>query len=329
MRYALGVDGGGSKCDAVLVDDTGAVVGWGRGGPAHTWYDPPEVIATSYADAVGQALGKVRGAEIWLAGCGAYDRAQQIIKAVGDIAALVPAGEVEAALASAQEDWGMVLLSGTGSFADLSTPDGRRLHAGGMGPLLGDYGSGYAIGLRGLRAAFASRWTRSRRTSLAEAIPRALGVESLSEVFELAYQTKTLGRRQTAALAKVVDREAESGDAVATRCLELAANELADLATDLVRELDMEEAGFPVVASGGVAQHSRLWWAEICSRIAAVAPDSRPVIPAVLPVVGAALLALRAMGVQWTPELIATIVRTQRPFLEALEGGETGTQPHM
>ena len=327
MRYALGVDGGGSKCDAVLIDDTGAVVGWGRGGPAHTWYDPPDVVEASYADAVGQALAGVEGARIWLAGGVRYDRVRQAIRAAGKLEAIVPAGEVEAAFACAQEEWGMVLLSGTGSFAHLSAPDGRHLHFGGMGPILGDYGSAYDIGLRGLRAAFASRWTRSRRTSLAEAVPAALGVGSLKEVFDLVYAAKSLSRRKTAALAKVVNREAEVGDAVAIRCLQRAADDLAELAEDLIHELAMEEEAFPVIASGSVAQQSRAWWEHICRRIAAVAPRSRPVIPRVRPVVGAAMIALRAMGVQWTPALMDRIVETQCPLLEAAEGGDVSTQP--
>ena len=61
-RYALGIDGGGSKCDAVLMGESGAVVAWGRGGPTHVYYDPPEVISASYVEAIGGALSSVSAA---------------------------------------------------------------------------------------------------------------------------------------------------------------------------------------------------------------------------------------------------------------------------
>jgi len=323
LRYALGIDGGGSKCDAVLIDETGTTIGWGRGGPTHRWYDTPEVIAASFAEAVRGALRDIHGGRIWVAGYPPSDRVQQIINAAGGVVTIVDAGEVETAFASVQEDWGMVVLSGTGSFVHGRTPDGRSLHLGGLGPILGDYGSAYSIGLCGMRAAFVADWTKARRTSLAEMVPAALGVENLRGVFELTYGENALSRRQVAALAKIVDQEATKGDRIAIRCIHEAADELADIAVDVVNELGMAQLDFPVVAAGSVAQKSRVWWERVCSRIVAVAPNVQPIVPRVQPAVGAALLALRTMGVQWTPKLIDRIVETQRPFLEAIEDGAT------
>ena len=323
MRYALGIDGGGSKCDAVLIDETGATIGWGRGGPTHTPYDTPEVVAASFAEAVRGALRDVHGGRIWVAGYLPSGRAQQIINAAGEVMTIVEAGEVETAFASVQEDWGMVVLSGTGSFVHGRTPDGRNLHLGGLGPILGDYGSAYSIGLYGMRAAFAAGWTKARRTSLAEMVSAAWGVENLRGALELTYGENALSRRQVAALAKIVDQEATKGDNIAIRCIHDAADELADLAVDVVNELGMDRLDFPVIAAGSVAQKSRLWWERVCSRIAAVAPNIQPMVPQVQPAVGAALLALQEMGVQWTRKLMDRIIETQRPFLEAVERGAT------
>ena len=100
MRYALGIDGGGSKCDAVLMDETGLTVGWGRGGPVHTYYDPPEVIAASYAEAITGALRDVQDAELWVAGNMPPAASFQRIAPHSRIANLVPAGEIDTAFAS-------------------------------------------------------------------------------------------------------------------------------------------------------------------------------------------------------------------------------------
>ena len=322
MRYALGIDGGGSKCDAVLIDETGRTVGWGRGGPVHTYYDAPEMIDASFVQSVSQALQGVQGAELWVAGNSLRGPAMEALSAHGDVVSIRPAGEVETAFASVQEEWGMVVLSGTGSFVHARTADGRSLHVGGWGPTLGDYGSGYEIGLCGIRAACAATWLKSRQTSLEKAVPRFLDVDDLHDVFRLVYVDRVVGRRQLASIAKVVDREAEKGDRIAIDCLLKAADELANLAVDVVNELDMSQTPFPVIAIGGVAQRSRIWWERMCRRIAEAAPDMRPVIPRVRPVVGAALLALREIGVDSTAELLDRIVETQEPFLATLDAAE-------
>ncbi|MGD9497421.1 MAG: N-acetylglucosamine kinase [Armatimonadota bacterium] len=326
LRYVLGVDGGGSKCDAVLLAEDGTVVGWGRGGPTSVWYDTPEVIEASYADAVSGALAGVRGVRLWLSGHCRSPQARQAIKAAGEVTGRSFAGESEVAYAAAREQWGLIVLAGTGSFVHLLTRDGRTRHAGGLGPVLGDYGSAHEIGLRGLRAAFSSEWLASRRTSLREAIPAALGVEALRDVFHLVYEAHALNRRAIAALARTVDREAEGGDAIAIQCIRGAADELAELAVEVVAEMGVGDEELPVIASGSVARHSRIWWEHVCARIAAAAPRMRPIIPPVPPVVGAALVGLSAMGVTITDELMARIVQTQQRFLRAAAAAAENSQ---
>ena len=56
MRYFLGVDGGGSKCDAVVIDETGVVCGWGTSGP--TTYVSAEEAAAASRQALTGALAK-------------------------------------------------------------------------------------------------------------------------------------------------------------------------------------------------------------------------------------------------------------------------------
>ncbi len=305
-RYALGIDGGGSKCDALLVAEDGTAVGHGRGGPTHVYYDPPEVISASYVQAVEQALAGVEGAEVWSAGHLPEGAPREAIAARNRHVKHVHASEVDTGFASAQEEWGLIVLAGTGSFVHGRSPDGRDLHFGGTGPILNDYGSAYAIGLLGLRAAFASDWTAARRTSLAEAIPKALAVADRKAVFDLVYW-QGIGRRQIAALARVVDEEAEAGDAVAASCLRRAADELAEVALDVIGELDMAQLAFPVIAIGSVARNCRRWWERVCERIAEAAPQMRPVAPAMPPAAGGALIALREMGVEWTEEVVARL----------------------
>jgi len=318
MRHILAVDGGGSKTDAVLLDESGTVLGWGRGGPVHGYYSTPEEVAASYQDAIAQALGERQLEEVVVAGAPRGDRLMDAVCRRAAQVEHVSCGEVDTAFASVQREWGMVILSGTGSFAFGLTPDGKARHFGGMGPILGDYGSAYQIGLFGLRAAFSSRWTPTRKTSLETEVPPVYGLPDLKAVFDRVYG-EGLSRREIAAVARVVDEQAEAGDRVAIGCLEGAADELAALALDVISELNMYELDFPMIAVGSVAQKSRIWWARLCERVLQVAPNAQPIIPQVRPAIGAALLAMKRIGIEWTPELMGRIVATQEPFLAGLE----------
>ena len=323
MKSALSIDGGGSKTDAVVIDETGRVLGWGRGGPVHSYYSTPEEVHASYRNAVAQALQGVQAEAFCLAGASARVIGD-LIEPHGPLIGYAHADEVETAFASVQEHWGIVVLAGTGSFVFGLTPEGDKRHCDGLGPILGDHGSAYAVGLRGLRAAFASRWAPRRKTTLEAAVPSAYGLPDLPAVLQRTYG-EGLSRRDIAALARVVNEQAELGDQVSLGCLQAAADDLAEIAIDIINELQMQALDFPMIAVGSVAQRSRLWWGRLCERIEAVAPNVRPLIPEVRPVIGGALLALKELGVEWTPQLLANIRATQEPFLHNLE--ESGTKP--
>jgi len=318
MKQILAVDGGGSKTDAVLLDETGTVLGWGRGGPVHGFYSTPDEVRASYSEAVAEALGERHPPELVVAGLPHARQIMELVHCAAERVADITCGEVDTAFASVQREWGMVVLSGTGSFVYGSTPTGQTRHFGGVGPILGDYGSAYQIGLYGLRAAFSSRWTAARRTSLEAEVPKVYGLPDLKAVFDRVYGPG-LSRREIAAAARVVDEQAEAGDRVAVGCLRGAADELAELALDVVNELKLHALAFPMIAIGSVAQKSRLWWERLCERVLAVAPQAEPIIPQVRPVIGAALLAMKHEGIEWTPAVMARIVATQAPFLAGIK----------
>lgn len=318
MKCALAVDGGGSKTDAVIIDETGQVLGWGRGGPVHHYYSTPDEVQASYRQALEQALEGVQAESICLSGIPRHQQFSDLIARHGEISGYARADEVSTAFASVQEEWGLVVLAGTGSFVFGLTPDGTARHYGGLGPVLGDYGSAYEVGLRGLRAAFASAWAPRRATTLATAVPGVFDLPDLRAVFERTYGPG-LSRRDTASIARVVDEQAELGDRVAAQCLREAADDLADMALDIIDGLGMGELSFPMIAVGSVAQKSRLWWARMCQRVGDMVPGVRPIIPQVRPVIGAALLGLKHLEVPWTPQLLARIRETQQPFLRQVE----------
>lgn len=325
MRYVLGLDGGGSKCDAVLMDEDGTVLGWGRGGSTHGLYVGGDAATRSIRDAVRGATAELRPKIERIAGSAHHGNLNEWLEQPLSLDQFVAGGEQALGFATAMTTHGILVLSGTGSFVYGRAADGRSLHEGDQGPIIGDEGSAHHIGVLGIRAAFRSHYSEARRTSLAEAVPEVMGVETLRNVFQLLYVDR-IGRSQVAAVARTVDEEAERGDAVAAGVLRQAADELGQLLVEVIRALDMEESDESLVATGSVAQGSRIFWERLCEIALDVAPRLRPVQPKVRPVIGACLLALRNLGVEWTDALMQRIIETQEPFLGKLKSASSPPQ---
>jgi len=124
--------------------------------------------------------------------------------------------DVEAAyLGALGADPGVLLLAGTGSIALGRDRRGRFAREGGLGPLLGDDGSAFAIGRAWLRGG-AMPWARARRLVTA---PDAVA--------------------RVAALAPAVLRQALGGDPTARRVTREAQDALAALVAGAVRALGL------------------------------------------------------------------------------------------
>lgn len=108
---------------------------------------------------------------------------------------------------------GVLLLGGTGSIALARGTRGGFVRAGGLGPLLGDEGSGFWLGKRALAA-------------MPDRFPRGLALR-------LAHSPETV--RKTAALARRVLAWAEQGDPRARALRSEAAAALAELAKESAR----------------------------------------------------------------------------------------------
>ncbi|WP_052351542.1 N-acetylglucosamine kinase, partial [Deinococcus pimensis] len=106
---------------------------------------------------------------------------------------------------------GIVALSGTGSMALGRNSAGHLDRLGGLGPILGDEGSAYAIALHALRVAALANDRRARATSLVDATLRHFGVGEVAEV-TLQLMNHAQARARLASFAREVDACARDGD---------------------------------------------------------------------------------------------------------------------
>lgn len=234
--FVIGVDGGGTKTRALIGDLRGRVLGRGAAGPSNVQTMGEEATRTALDAVVAAALadagvsGEPQALCLGMAGAGrSADRAvierwakarfpDAIVRVVHDgqlvLAAGTPAG------------WGIAVLCGTGSLVYGVDSSGAEARAGGWGYLLGDEGSGYALGRAALRAIARAADGRGPSTSLTDAVLVHWSLDAPAALIAHVYRPP-LSRAAIAELAPLVVAEAEAGDAVAGALVQEAGRSLA------------------------------------------------------------------------------------------------------
>jgi glucosamine kinase len=264
------VDTGGTKTAVWLVEPIGAsehhVLGRARtsaGNPLSVGFEKAtqavhEAIALA-RQAAGLAEGRISRAVLSIAGAANRDMTARFVAWCGtvhiaDRIAIV--SDVLPILAAGTPDCcGVALISGTGSSAFGRAADGRTKRCGGWGYLLGDEGSGYAIGRGALQHALRSLEAGDTGHGLAAKVIAALGVKSVTELTRAIYGSGD-PRHAVAALAPLVCSAADDGDPKANSLLDVAAAELAELAARTAEALGIADSGFPLAVSGGLLMSS-------------------------------------------------------------------------
>jgi N-acetylglucosamine kinase-like BadF-type ATPase len=160
--------------------------------------------------------------------------------------------------AGTPKGWGIALISGTGSLAYGEAPDGRSARAGGWGYLLGDEGSGYAIGLAALRAVARAADGRGPQTALTSSVLAHWGLSQPQNLVQYVYEPRRdIGRAEIAALAPLV--EAATEDAVAHAILRQAGQELALSLKAVAQQLGLvgSARAIPCALAGSVLVQGR------------------------------------------------------------------------
>jgi N-acetylglucosamine kinase-like BadF-type ATPase len=289
MSYVIGIEGGGTKGLAVALSLDRKVLGRAQGGGMNLQNTPEERLKETLSRLVERfqtRLGRPAGLCVGLAGC---DRIQDERKLKGILKELFPGTPVIAesdarvALYGAfEEKPGILVISGTGSVAIGQNGKGKIRRAGGWGYLLGDEGSGYALGREAIRACLAGR-----KTGMAPLIKRTLKLREREDLIPWVYSRKD-APREIAGLVPLVFKAARKKDPAALEVVEDAASRLCDLCFDLAEPLNLTD---PKVAfAGGLLSHPnplRLRLVELLGKNVRVVQPRHP------GPVGAALMALK------------------------------------
>ena len=260
-QLVVGVDGGGTRTRAVVLNGP-TILGEGAAGPSN----PLRVGVANGATAIREAVDKACAAalihrdDLVAAGVGlAGIRRKDVRVRMHDVLVqtlgiknieLVSDGDI--ALYGATDGRpGVVVISGTGSIAVGMNRQGKRMSAGGWGPVAGDEGSGSWIARRALQAVARATDGRGPKTSLTQAACEFFQVATPDDLSTAIY-APTITNDRIAGFSKQVIQAARDGDEVAREILEDAGDELGKAAVTVIHRLKMDHERFQVAFIGGV-----------------------------------------------------------------------------
>ncbi|MFA4872744.1 MAG: BadF/BadG/BcrA/BcrD ATPase family protein [Patescibacteria group bacterium] len=303
MHYYLGVDGGGTSTAAAIANEHGKVVGTGIAGPSlykvAGLKGAMENIRKALFAAEKKACVKFPSYAYAVFGLSGVDSLQdwQMLsqkifkhfkKKIGDRFRVV--NDVVIALAAGTDKpYGVAVIAGTGSNAYAVGPKGEA-YAGGLGSLLSDEGSAYAIGSETLRAAVKSFDGRGGRSALEPLLCRQLGVKNMREAVDKVY-TSSFNKTSLAALAPLCVRAAHRGDKVARSIVAHAALELGSMACAVIRRSGLSSRAFDLILWGGVFQAGDILLSSFKKAVHHTAPKVHIVLLKKPPYMGALKLA--------------------------------------
>jgi glucosamine kinase len=263
-RWFFGIDGGGTRSRIAVVDADLQVIARAEAGSTNLFSTAPEAVYRTIETLLNEVLGKVSlkpgdlaGGCIGSAGLNRPAETARFreffIRLLGDgvPVKLVTDGEI-LLVGGLQALEGFCLISGTGSLALGRSADGTVVRAGGLGHQLGDEGSAWWIGHEAVSRSLRSAEGRDLPTDMLVRLTTACGLDNPGEF--VGYVHHRASKADIAALAPLVTEAAGRGDLLAVNILERAAEELALMASSVMRRLAGTNSR-RLAAAGGVMEH--------------------------------------------------------------------------
>lgn len=301
--YFLGVDGGQSSTTALVADESGQVVGIGRGGPCNhvSGEEARARFNAAIAGAVDQALEaaglaggvEFEGACFGFSG-GPADK-EALVRELFSIRHAAVTNDALIALVGATGGApGVITIAGTGSISYGRNAAGKIARVGGWGYVFGDEGGGFDLTRQALRAALRHEEGWGPETMLHAMLLEATGAASANDLLHRCY-TPALPRPKIAALSQLVERAAAAGDAIAEDILHVAAQQLASLAVAARRMIFADGEAALISYIGGVFRSERV--RARFETLVRAHPNNEVAPPKHGPAAGALLEAFRVAGV--------------------------------
>jgi len=260
--FKIGVDGGGTKTELILVDSAGAIVARHLApgcNPNQVGPENARAILRAGLDALlaQSQISELKSeisASLWcMAGHRAFWR--ETADALTGFGRITTTDDSFPVLELATDGApGLVLHAGTGSFVAARAPDASIHYVGGLGWKLGDPGSGYDLGRRAIAMALLELQVRpaAARSPLAATLCTHTGLPDYPANSRFFYNDPTANAQIAAFAPRVIELAAQDCDP-AQQVLADSLTELARVADGVIRRLfPQPTAQLPCGVSGRI-----------------------------------------------------------------------------
>ena len=299
----LGVDGGGTKTNIALMDETHEVVAEGSGGPSNPLRVGVETAVANIAkaidaacDSAGVSRGDIVAATLGLAGVRRADIRERVRDSFAKrfrVKKTYVTTDADIALyGTTFGKAGLVVIAGTGSVCIGVDDKGEKFIAGGWGPVAGDEGGGRGIAGDALHAVAKASDGRGELTKLSERAAEYFRASNVENLIGAIYAPQ-MDNSRIAGFARLVVETAQDGDKVAIEILRDAGHELGTAAAAVLKKLGLEKRKVPIGCVGSVFKAGELLTGPMTEIIRRVAPKAYLTDPQMPPAHAAALMAMK------------------------------------
>ena len=304
MKYFLGVDGGASKTEAVILDENAEVVGIGRSGHGNYEVSSIEVVKKNWLSAIEKAKYSAGNIEFekacfGLAGADFPEDFEMLKKELNslDIASeVILENDVAIALRAGSKDyWGIIIIMGAGTIGYGKKKDGTSFRFYGEGYEFGDWGGGFGVTQDMLYYAFRSYDGRGEKTILENVVLEFFEEKTQDDLAKKLYYNPE-ARLKTLNLAPLLFRAIEEEDSVAIKIGEKIVEETVRDIYALMKKLDLMKENTPVVLGGSLYKGASWLTEYISAKTHIFAPNAMIRLLKIPPALGASIIAWEAFG---------------------------------
>ena len=310
-KVVLGMDVGGTKTHAILIDTQGRVLGQGIGASANINFVTLEQAQASFGDAIGAAQKQAGldtlNVELAIVGIEPEpDPLHPFLEKIAHPKKIIHKKEGECSLVGGLvEPTGVSLIAGTGSVGWGRNKQGQT-HMTSCWGTIGDEGSAYDLARRGVNAAFWAADHRGPKTKLTDALCAHFKVKEVRDFVTPIYQNPDV-RKNFAALSRIVMKVAQQNDPVAVEVIKQGAKSIALIISTCAEVLQMHQEPYRVAATGGLVS-SGGWYFDLSQEeLAKTHPNAKMVTPRFEPAIGAGLIGLAELGIKWDDALVKNL----------------------
>ena len=318
--YVLGIDGGGTKTKGIIAKSNGEIIAEATVGPTNPnsidkWSLKKELqnLFTLLKQQCDSCFFQLKHVFAGMSGVGHPTTKEMVQKILVDLLpdhvhVTVNIDAINALYSGTLGKPGIVQIAGTGSITFSINHDGLSDRVGGWGYLIGEMGSGFALGRDALEAAFLAHDGLGIPTAISNFLLEYFQAAKLPDIIHAVYQEKNQKER-VASLSKIVMRAADDGDQVARGIIQKNAIHMGKSIACLQTKRFSKKDRVPVVLTGGIYNRLDLFQAIIEKEIRQHQLESILTVPKMEPVGGAIVAAWREEGVTVNSSFVKVFTR--------------------